>query len=1388
MRRKAKKSKLFLILILVLGISVGYAALSKTLRINGTSSIKKSSWIIYFDNIRNESGVTAATQTTISNDKTEVNFKISIDKPGDFYEFDVDTVNDGSIDAMIESVELNGIKEENKSSFSFTTTYEDGTELKSCDILQAGTRKKVKVRFNYSKDIEISDLLDEEEKMNLQFKINYVQNTTCENKVVLNIDPNGGKYNNLNKITKISLDKNTTYKITEIPKRSGYIFKYWETEDGEKIEKDEETNSYTINITTKNITIKAIWEQDLRDYVARINDDYYETIQDAIDSAVANDEIHLLKNTTESPTNNKKVVLNLEDFTVTGTLTNTTSGDIVLKNGTIKSDTISVINNGVVTLGVKDGNYEIDDIILEGETIGLKQNNNFYFYDGHIIALQGIDGGCNEKEENYYIYVDKLKKDDIEYQKVYLTDEPSGVAMTINGAEFYFQSLQYAVAATDNLHPTVYIIKDFESSAEVNVSENQILVLDMNGHTLTDGAAINNNGNLTITDSKEEKGSFEISLPITNNNTLNISNAVINQTTTSGNIIENNKDINIVKSTLKAKSGSVIYNKTAGTIELDDNTTLTSSGYAFNNNADGTTTLKGGNVFSINEQKGTLELENVTVNSTKNNAINIAAGTLKIKSGNYHTTEKELINKESGNLIVDGGNFTVDYSNNYSYIGSLKNGSTTINGGTFNNLSTTTNYGFDLYRDELTMNGGTIQSNSTTLYSNDGPIVINDGTITSKTSYCINTYTPVTINGGTIHSDEYYTLSIGEGSVINGGNISSRDSYALYIMRNAVTMTGGTLTSDSTAAVYVPNERRNQFIITGGTIKGKTYGIQSVSETTIVIGENKETLDITKPVVEGELVGVYIGGSISFYDGILKGKTAGYQGTIDTKRAKHIVTEGEEVRENGDVYKTAYLVQQENFLKTDDNEEFNSLQEAIDHIGTTGTITVTKDATYTDTTSIPNTKTITLKLDGHTLNLTKQISNKGKLTIDGTKENSKMTSIASYMIENTNSNPKAVLNINGGTYEGNEIASCSYTTLNITDGVFKGTNVLNIYNSTVTIDNADITGSTAGIYVGGDSSNVTINNAKINYTGKNAYSAVYVSRGTVIINDGEFTAQDDIPIKNYSYSTTTINGGKFTANNYYAILNGGTININGGTITSSGSYALHNYKTCNINGGTIKSETNHAIYNYRSDSRDNPVLTITDGTIIGKKDGIYTEEDKVNPMSVYGKTKYLGEEEVRRNPNHYITRISWVFGVNGNNFIKTMLRLADKYPELKVVNDQVGSPTYTVDLAKLLVEMAETDKYGTYHVNNEGYCSWAEFAKYIMESNGKKTIINPVTTEEYYEGKDMSKIAYRPRNSKLDKSKLEEAGFKRLPSWQDATDRYCKQLTKSKKWFLENLK
>ncbi len=161
------------------------------------------------------------------------------------------------------------------------------------------------------------------------------------------------------------------------------------------------------------------------------------------------------------------------------------------------------------------------------------------------------------------------------------------------------------------------------------------------------------------------------------------------------------------------------------------------------------------------------------------------------------------------------------------------------------------------------------------------------------------------------------------------------------------------------------------------------------------------------------------------------------------------------------------------------------------------------------------------------------------------------------------------------------------------------------------------------------------------------------------------------------------------------------------------------------------------------------------------------------PLNVYGQTKLEGELAVSETLDKYfIVRIAWVFGKNGNNFIKTMLNVGKKYDTLTVVNDQIGTPTYTYDLARLLVDMIETDKYGYYHATNEGgYISWYDFACEIFKQAGYDTQVKPVTTEEY----GLSKAA-RPFNSRLDKSKLLENGFKPLPTWQDALARYLKEI------------
>lgn len=161
------------------------------------------------------------------------------------------------------------------------------------------------------------------------------------------------------------------------------------------------------------------------------------------------------------------------------------------------------------------------------------------------------------------------------------------------------------------------------------------------------------------------------------------------------------------------------------------------------------------------------------------------------------------------------------------------------------------------------------------------------------------------------------------------------------------------------------------------------------------------------------------------------------------------------------------------------------------------------------------------------------------------------------------------------------------------------------------------------------------------------------------------------------------------------------------------------------------------------------------------------------PLNIYGQSKLNGELAVSEILDKYfIVRIAWVFGTNGNNFIKTMLKVGKKFDTIRVVNDQIGTPTYTYDLARLLVDMIETDKYGYYHATNEGgYISWYDFACEIFRQAGYSTNVNPVTTEEY----GISK-AKRPFNSRLDKAKLIENGFTPLPDWQDALKRYLDEI------------
>lgn len=180
----------------------------------------------------------------------------------------------------------------------------------------------------------------------------------------------------------------------------------------------------------------------------------------------------------------------------------------------------------------------------------------------------------------------------------------------------------------------------------------------------------------------------------------------------------------------------------------------------------------------------------------------------------------------------------------------------------------------------------------------------------------------------------------------------------------------------------------------------------------------------------------------------------------------------------------------------------------------------------------------------------------------------------------------------------------------------------------------------------------------------------------------------------------------------------------------------------------------------------------TDYVFPGAGERSYETGDPTGPVNTYGRSKLAGELAVQSLlETYFIVRISWVFGKNGNNFVKTMLRLAETRTELSVVCDQIGSPTYTADLAPLLCDMVQTERYGVYHATNEGTCAWSEFAEAIFELAGRQVVVHPIPTSAY------PTRAARPLNSRMSKERLRDNGFQELPEWKNALARYLKEIT-----------
>ena len=1270
MKIKSKWKLLVFALLLVIGI--GYAALSANLKIAGTSGVKSNKWIIYFDRIQNESGV-VSTETKITDDKQEVDFNITLNEPGDYYEFDVDTVNDGTIDAMIDSVEFGELDDSVKDLVTFDVTYKDGTEIKKCDTLPKESRKTINVKVNYKDDLTQDDLLDEDKSLNLTFTINYVQKSVCENYPSIIVDPNGGTYNGSNKLTEIKADKNSD-NLLDAPEREGYEFLYFNTIDGTPLEKDangktnvhvessdvkviaewqedntprytvtidpnggfynasssntevnleegetltledpikenyifdgwEETtetnslNENTVTMPAANVTVKAIWKTEA-DYVARINTKYYTTIQKAFDAAVTDDKVWLLKSTTENATNEKNITFDLGGFTVTGTITN--SGTLTIDNGRISNTERSpFVNTGTVNVGTHDGNMIADSIVIfGGESVnGLTQNGTFNFYDGYIEGKIAVTDVYNEIETGYYYIVDSLGNDTKHWQKAYLSDTIDAIVKkVINNRDIYYKLLQDAVDASTNSNPNIYAISNFQDSHETSIGENKIIVLDIAGYNVEEGAAITNNGTFTIKDSAQTKGLMTTHETIVNNGTLNIANVSLTEADTTTNLIDNSGDLNIEKSTLTAQNAYALHIKTGGDLVFDSDTTITSKQYGIYNEAEEEVTITGGNVYgiynngtkltvtntnaydypasaSINNNTGTLNLNNINVTATKEGSISLRGDEVTITGGTYNSTRDNLMSVSATTTSISNANITTSYNTDYTGYPMIT-----------------------LSSPESTITNCEISADNTeTVKVSYGAVTIDSTNISSKKHIAlyISKSSNTTINNSNISSEKKDAISNGRSGnlIINSGTISSKDYDSLYNY-GTLTVNGGTITSNAKAGMYLSGGTET---IVGGTIQGKTYGIYNRGN--ITLGSDDNNVSTETPKITGELYGVYNSdGTFNFYDGVLYGGTSSHTGTINKMPDKY-TTVKETTTIDDITYEKEYLIEVKKFVQVGSNK-YNSLQDAIDAIDTEGTMTLIDTVTIVEAATIPSTKTITFDLNGLKLTNAETITNNGTLTLkDSSNPNTgeiNTFGVNKYLITNNKN-----LTIESGNYNSNNrivnVGNSSNTT--ITNGTFNTTsyvvyaNISDSNNSAkLTIDNGTFTGK---IYVYYNMTS-TINGGVFNLASDTDSSKVADLYQTTI-NGGTFTADKGIAVQ---ISNGIINNATVTSNSNFAIISSATT-IKDITATSDSGHAANIKSSSRIEGGTFTS-TNARGANVSSS-------TIVGGIFKGKTYGIYAD-------------------------------------------------------------------------------------------------------------------------------------------------------------------------------------
>ncbi|MBO5530694.1 MAG: hypothetical protein J5970_04775 [Bacilli bacterium] len=1199
-------------------ITLATAILTKSLNINGTTKIAKNSWIIYFDEVRKSSDSVPSTKDAAIVDfgKTRIEFDANLKSIGDFYEFTVYTVNDGTIDAMVDSIEKTELTEEQQKYLDFKVTYDSGTEIRRCDTLNAKTRRRIKAIVKYKDGLDIDEYPTEDVNLNLYFNINYVQkDAACpprepDDNKVLTIVPNGGVYQGRTDEIRIYMNKNDTYTL-DTPTRNLYNFKDWN--------KNPTEGTYTIVGNTftmgdEDVTLTADWQEG--DYVARIMNTYYPTIQDALDAAAGEWEdntVYLLKDTEEDPINNtsKRVKFNLSGHTVTGTFTNSAVGDLQIVNGIFlnEDDNETTFDNyGNLIMGQDDGEVYVDSsITILGEDIALKNHpdSTFYIYDGYLQAKHALVGGYTDKANGYIVIVDPKK--DINKDRVYLVRQNNrAICKTTTNGVMYYYNLQSAINEVEGnkkFNPEytdsdyiIYAIRDFEAAYELSVDDESRVFFDTSSYKIKLGENVTNEGYFKIYNSEDNISKLSVAKTITNKSTLDINNLTL-EATADANIINNQGTLSIEKSTLHSKYGYAVSNTGAGTVNLDNDTLLsTDDNYGLYNSSTnlvinngtieglyntGTAVINGGTFNTILDKT-----QNTYYTRFTNGIYN--EGTITMNGGIVHNTTVDT------NAIVNRGTFNFNDGNLNSNRTLVQN-----NGGTFNVLDNEiVTENVVITNGIININGGSIESTNNKAITGGTTVIVTNGEVISDLDIAIDISGTVTVNGGTVNGKTKAintgTFNLSSGNVISdglgvatttaivsGGSITSVNNA---LNTNTLNMSAGTITSTEGTGTII----NSSGIITGGTIKGDMYGVDSKGS--ITLGSNDQDVSVTTPILIGDSYGIYLeGNENNFYDGILKGQVDGYTGNdFNNLPVGYTVTDGEE-EINGVHYETDYLSRKENWLRVGDTE-YNTINDASAAIEENGTIYVIKDANINFIQEFTNTSTaknIVFDLNGHTVTTNQNITNNTNISLTMTDSDPNKQGNITFK-KNTGFINNGELIIDKGTYKSYvDYIFTNNSGMRIVDGKLITTKTAVRNNNNLSIEGGIIEAGT-GVY----------NNGTTNMGGGEMTVTSYgIRNGTVTMTNGNIHSLNS----GISDATIHIVSGEVHARDGYALYsNVGIIKVDDGNISSDNNTAIRGARHIIINNGQIVGKVgieNEAWYDgYRSHYE---AITINDGNIHG---------------------------------------------------------------------------------------------------------------------------------------------------------------------------------------------